>query len=195
MLMDSQANEQRGMPAAWPPEGGKEGCGEPEVHLPADSPSDQRFREFRNSDNGRLLPRKFGSFVVGYIDEVCGPEAEEVRAYVPTRHELVQLVKYWYGRILHDNWAYFITSQTGSSEARLCAFSKNRIFRAQAAIGKEAVDRAIKEVSEEFRTKVVKDDRLWEVFEHGTAEQRDAVVEETHRNMREEDALERTRSG
>ena len=62
-------------------------------------------------------------------------------------------------------------------EWRLKAFATRRFERADAAIGKDAVDAAIKEAREEFRTKVVKDDRRWGIFENGTQEEWDAGVE------------------
>jgi len=128
--------------------------------------------------------------MIGYVHEVNGAGAAEAASYVPTRHEVVELVKYWYRRVLENSWFFFIFGGTGSSGWRVNEFAERRIGRAAAAIGEEAVDAAVTEVREEFRTKVVKDDRLWEVFEHGTAEQWDAVLEETHRKMREEDAAE-----
>jgi hypothetical protein len=129
-------------------------------------------------------------YVVGYADEVNGAGTAEAAAYVPTRHEVVELVNYWYRRILHNSWFFFVRGGTGSSEWRVKAFADRRFDRAEAAIGKEAVDVAIKEAHEEFRTKVVKDDRLWDIFEHGTEEQRNAAVEETYRKISEPDAAD-----
>jgi truncated hemoglobin YjbI len=150
----------------------------------------------KNGDNEALLPRPVGNgmYVVGYVDEVNGAGAAEVAAYVPTRHEVVELVKYWYHRVLDNSWFFFLFGGTGSSEWRVKEFAGRRFERAEAAIGKEAVDAAIKEAREEFRTKVVKDDRLWDIFEHGTEEQWEAVRDEVSREWLEQDAAERTRS-
>ena len=71
--------------------------------------------------------------------------------FVPTRHELIQLVKYWYGRLLDVDWYWFLYALTGSIEVRLRVFAYRRIGRAATAIGQEAVNRAIEEVREEFR--------------------------------------------
>lgn len=148
------------------------------------------IRVVKNSDNDALLPLLDKRVAVGCVDEVNGKGAVEVDAYVPTRHEVEQLVKYWHRRALENSWFFFIYGGTGSSEVRLKAFARRRIERAQAAIGKEAVDAAIKEVRDEFRTKVVKDDRLWDIFENGTQEQWDAVLDETWREWCEQDAAE-----
>jgi len=149
----------------------------------------------KNGDNEALLPRAVGNgrYVVGYVDEVNGPEAAEVAAYVPTRHEVVELVKYWYRRVLDNSWFFFVCGGTGSSEWRLKAFAGRRFDRAEAAIGKEAVDAAIQDAREEFRRDVVKDDRLWNIYEHGTEEQWEAVRDELSREWLEQDAAERTR--
>ena len=39
--------------------------------------------------------------LIGYVDEVNGPGSEEVSGFVPTRHELIQLVKYWATEEIH----------------------------------------------------------------------------------------------
>jgi hypothetical protein len=107
---------------------------------------------------------------------------------------VVELVKYWYRRVLDNSWFFFVCGGTGSSEWRMKAFAGRRFDRAEAAIGKEAVYAAIKEAREEFRTDVVKDDRLWDIFEHGTDEQWEAVQDEVSREWLEQDAAERMRS-
>jgi hypothetical protein len=150
----------------------------------------EELRIVRNADNDSLLPGGNETFIVGHVDEVNGAGAAEAASYVPTCHEVVELVKYWYRRVLDNSWFFFIFGGTGSSEWRVKAFADRRFDRAEAAIGRESVDAAIKEVREEFRTKVVKDDRLWHIFENGTAEQWDAVQAETYREWREQDGAE-----
>jgi len=162
------------------------------VNGPSDRPDmgTGEGRIVRNADNDSLLPGGNETFIVGYVDEVNGAGAAEAASYVPTRHEVVKLVKYWCRRVLDNSWFFFIFGGTGSSEWRVKAFADRRFDRAEAAIGRESVDAAIKETREEFRTKVVKDDRLWEIFENGPQEQWDAVLAETHRKLREQDAAE-----
>ena len=112
-------------------------------------------------------------------------EWEEFAAYDPTGHEIVQLVKYWYGRVLDDHWFYFICGQTGGSESLGAGFTQRdaSVGRAE-AIGKGAVDRAIQEVRDQFKAKI-NNQGLWETFENGTDEQWDAVRAETYRLMDE----------
>lgn len=137
-----------------------------------------------NRDNDGLLPGGNEQIFIGCVDEVNGAEAVEVDGYVPTRHEVMQLVKYWYLRHLENSWDFFLTGQTGSSEFRLNRFARRRIARADAAIGEEAVDAAVKEAREEFKARD-NDDRLWEIFEHGTPEQWEEVRIEFLREIQE----------
>lgn len=49
----------------------------------------------RNADNDLLGAIRGRGVCTGFVDEVNGPGAEEFPAFVPTRNELLQLVKYW----------------------------------------------------------------------------------------------------
>ena len=144
-----------------------------------------KLRLVRNSDNGRLFSNPI--FEGLYVDEVNGAGAEEVPQYVPTKHELLQLVKYWYGRILGDDFFRFEYGGSDSSELRVGRFGPRRIRRAAAAIGQEAVDQAIEEACAQFKAKV-NDDRLWDVFENGTSEQWQAVQDRSWREVYEQRA-------
>jgi len=96
---------------------------------------------------------------------------EEEPSYVPTREEVFQLVKHWYGHILDGDLCFFFCGVTNPKPK---AYYWSRIGRADAAIGKEAVDAAIKEVREEFKARF-NNDRVWEFPEHGTGEERVAM--------------------
>lgn len=112
-------------------------------------------------------------------------QREEVGGYVPTRHELTQLVKYWYGRFLDEEWWFFVTGVSGGRWIQLKHYAMRRIGLAAAALGEQAVDKAIEGVREEFKSKV-SDARLWQIFETGTDEQWAAVREESDRKCREQ---------
>lgn len=109
--------------------------------------------------NDSVLPSGNATCRIGFVNEVNGAGAEEVAGYVPTRREVVELVKYWYSRVLDNDWFYFSCGQAGSSEWRLDVYAQRRISRAAAVIGQEAVDMAIKEAREKFR-KEINDERL-----------------------------------
>ena len=96
---------------------------------------------------------------------------EEAPSHVTTREEVFQLVKHWYGHILDGDLCFFFC---GVANPKPKAYYWSRIGRADAAIGKEAVDAAIKEVREEFKRKF-NNDRVWETLWHGTEEERAAL--------------------
>ena len=99
--------------------------------------------------------------------------AKEPAAYVPTEHELVLLVKYWYAHTLEVMWCCFRYGTSGNGLG-VC-WDDFRISLAAEVIGWEAVRQAIAEVEKEFRAEVPYragiDARLWDIFENGTAEQ------------------------
>ena len=144
----------------------------------------KKLRLVKNSDNQSLF-RHLPELEGHYVDEVNGAGAEEVPQYVPTRHELLQLVKYWYGRVLDNDFFQFQYGGSASNEFRIGRFAPRRIRRAAAAIGQEAVDQAIKEVRDEFKSKL-NDPRLWNIFESGTSEQWKAVRDESWREIFEQ---------
>src|SRR5258708_3155089 len=98
----------------------------------------------QNKDNASLLPYAAGGGIIGCVDQVNGPGAEEIKGYIPTKHELIQLVRFWYRECLDNRWKFFSFGQSGSSESRLGRFAMRRIKRAKALIGAVAVDQAIK---------------------------------------------------
>ncbi len=144
----------------------------------------------KNSDNDFLLPLEGERFRIGYVDEVNGEGAEEIAGFTPTRRELIQLVKYWYGRYLDKDWFWFVSGQTGSTEIRLQPFAMRRIDRAEALIGEKAVNKAIKEVRDEFKATV--NARYWDIFENGDSKQWEAVQNEVWQQVNEEAAMKAT---
>jgi hypothetical protein len=121
--------------------------------------------------------------------------AKEPAAYVPTENELVQLVKYWYGRRLVDEWDCFYYSMGGGDISLHMCYADFRISLAAEVIGWEAVRQAIAEVREAFPAEVPHrpaiDARLWDIFENGTEEERLAVQYEIYQNLIEHFAAKR----
>jgi hypothetical protein len=137
----------------------------------------QKFTIVKNSGNDSRLPEGNLRFVLGYVDESNDPGAEEIAAYVPTRREVIELVKCWYGELLYLQWFFFMTGVTGGSDIRREHFARKRIQRAATAIGEGAVDKAIIEVRDAFRSELG-DARLWNIFLSGDREQWAAVRDE-----------------
>jgi hypothetical protein len=115
-------------------------------------------------------------FTVGHVEEVNGPDSAEVPDFIPTRHELIQVVKYWEKLRLDHLFYYFLFGQTGSSETRRVAFAGRRVSRIARLLGDEEVRKAIQEVDAEFSKTI--DPRGWAIFKDGTPEEQEAFQEE-----------------
>jgi len=144
----------------------------------------KRSTEVPNADNDLLGVTHAGQIGIGYVDEVNGLGATEAPDFVPTRHELLELVKYWYSVILHNNWFFFCYQQTGSREIRENWFAGRRISRVERILGEKPVERAIEEVARKFRESV-NDPEAWRIFTEGTEWEREAFSENIYREMKE----------
>lgn len=129
-----------------------------------------------SADSDDLGPLVAGPFQIGALDEVNGEGGIEVPDFVPTRNELLQLVKYWERVTLEIEYFWFLYQQTGSTDIRMRPFALRRINRIADVLGEEAVKQAIEEVYEEFRKR--EDPRLWDIFLNGSDEDREAVASE-----------------
>lgn len=130
----------------------------------------------RNADNELLGQLRGRGFTIGHVDEVNGRGAEEIQGFVATRHELIQLAKYWAEKAIHIDYLWFLYEQTGSSDRRVRAFAWRRVSRIAEMVGKEEGDEAVKQVYEEYGKS--QDPRVWNIFLNGTAEEREAFREE-----------------
>ena len=120
---------------------------------------------------------------VGYVTEVNGPDSAEIPDFVPTRHELIQLVKYWATLDIEDLFFFFLYGQTGSSERRRVAFARRRICRIATVLGEEEVQKAVEKAEQEFSKTI--DPRTWAIFKNGTPEEQEAFQEEVLRSFSE----------
>jgi len=120
-------------------------------------------------------------FVVGYVEEVNGPGAVEIPGFVPTRHELIRLVKYWATVEIELDFDCFVYQCTGSSEIRRGPFASRRIARIAEALGEEEVAKAVREAHSEFAKGI--DPRTWNIFLNGTPEEQQKFQDEIQREM------------
>jgi hypothetical protein len=100
----------------------------------------------QNGDKDDLQPGGEGMFAISYVDAVNGGAAQETPEFVPTRHELIQLARYWHRRCLDNKWS-FIAGPSASAEIRVGPYAERRIARIKELVGKEEVDDAIEECS------------------------------------------------
>ncbi len=121
----------------------------------------------RNADNEYVMPWVGHGMIMGYVDEVNGAGAKEVSGFLPTRHELIVLVKYWAERMLDDKYLSFVMGGTGSTEIRRRPFARRRIQRIQELLGAGDVSKAIEEVHEEYKEKYSIDSEEWSIFTSG----------------------------
>lgn len=130
-----------------------------------------------NSDNGELMPWGDERLVIGYVDEVNGTGASEVADFVPTRHELIQLVRYWAQTLLDNRWWYFSVGQDGSTEWRERQFARLRLSRLVCVLGDPEVDRIVDRVWDEFSRRIPDDEKpFWNIFLNGPKEEYEATV-------------------
>ena len=128
-----------------------------------------------NADNEFLEPLAARHFVIGQVDQVNGAGAEEL-PFMPTRHELLELVKYWVREILNVQYFWFLYAGTGSTEMRVESFAWRRIKRIAELLGDDAVKGAFDEAEGEFRKSC--DPQHWEIFKRGNEAEYNAVRDE-----------------
>ena len=142
--------------------------------------------DVKNVDNDGLGALNMRGGRIGVVDEVNGPGATEVPGFLPTQHELLELVRYWAGIAIGIDWRWFVDECYGSEDIRLEPYAWKRISRIGDLLGEERVKKVVDEVYEEYGETHKKH---WNVFLHGTEEERAAVraeinkeFEDQHRN-------------
>jgi hypothetical protein len=144
--------------------------------------TDPRQKPTACRDSHRLGCWGNSKFTVGLVSEVNGPNSVEVRDFVPTHHELIQLVKYWASLKLRQSFYFFVHGQTGSDEWRRAAIANRRIERIATLLGEKEVQKAIKACEREFSRKI--DPKAWAIFKNGTPKQQEAFQRNLHERFR-----------
>jgi hypothetical protein len=120
-----------------------------------------------NEDNQGLQPLVGGGSRIGYVDEVNGAGADEMPAFVPTRHELTELLKYW-EQVWVDNQFFMCwTQHSGGTERRQTAFADRRIGRIADVLGEDTTQAITYDVREKFGRTC--DRRIWNCFRKGVS--------------------------
>jgi hypothetical protein len=128
------------------------------------------------------------TFVVGHVPEVNGSEAFEVPEFVPTKHELIEIAKYWFQRRLDNRFWFFETAQTGSSEWRTNVYAVRRINRMAEIVPEQELDQAIEEVERDFKQERKISDEDWDIFKNGTQEQWELYQERFWREFKSQNS-------
>jgi hypothetical protein len=142
----------------------------------AEQPKEENAPHKGNPDSEGLGWYGNDRIVIGCVDEVNGAGSIEFPSFVPTRHELIQLAKYWATVRIDLDFSYFVDGQTGSTEIRLGPFASRRVARIAEALGEEEVAKAVNEAYDEFGKGI--DPRKWRIFREGTPEEQQALQEE-----------------
>lgn len=143
------------------------------------SPAEKCQQYSLNIDSCQLmaeLPSYLKPF--GFTDEVNGRGAEAIPTFHATRHELLQIVKYWQKALLDSQYFAFLYNTIGSRDLRLRPFAYKRISRIAELVGEEAVTEAVREAESEFAKTV--DSRAWHIFCNGTTAEREEFLDEVH---------------
>ena len=97
------------------------------------------------------------------MDEVSGEGALPCPEYVATRHELLELARYWTDRVLFVMTTFFYGQQIGYDEVRICEYGARRLDRIAEVLGADYVNEIIEEVKEQYRHQM--GERDWAAFE------------------------------
>jgi hypothetical protein len=130
-------------------------------------------------------------------DEVGGAGAEEM-PLMPTRYELLVLVKHWVEIAWdYDFGEWFLYQQTGSFGRRQAAFAERRISRIAELLGDDAVNAAIDEAAESYAANFTGLAlKGWKAFREGTEQEQEAFYaamdEEMRKSQQERDSEGRT---
>jgi hypothetical protein len=107
----------------------------------------ERNTNCRNADNHDLLLRD--ELPIAAVWEVVGAGGEEIREFVPTRYELLELAKLWASLAIRRSfvvWANAVGGNHGANiDWRQICFAWRRLERIRNLVGEEAVDDLIGE--------------------------------------------------
>ena len=114
----------------------------------------------------------------GFVDAVHGPGSEVLPTYGPTRHELLELTRYWMAQVLEIEMFWFLTATSGSHDCTMLPYAKKRLDRIAKVLGEKAVKEVVTQVQNEYRREM--GDKNWEILLHGTEEERDKILQQAY---------------
>lgn len=134
-----------------------------------------------SADARDLGPTYAGSFSIGFVDFIAGEGGVEVPGFAATKHEILELVRYWATKVLDLNFTFFAYDASGSSDWRIWFFANRRLDTITKLIGKEDVRKAFKQAEQAFSQSV--DQRAWRIFIDGTPEEREQFQREVEEEL------------
>ena len=115
-----------------------------------------------NDDRDGLGPRCFGPLAIGSVDQVNGKNSLPCPDYVATRHELLELVRYWLNQVLSIETTFYYERQIGSDDWRIAEYGKRRLDRITKLLGWTAVEPVVSAIEDRYRQEM--GDRDWATF-------------------------------
>lgn len=97
-------------------------------------------------------------------------------AFVATKNEILQLVRYWATEIIDLDFAFFLYGSSGSSEWRTREFANRRLDTISKLIGEEEVTKTLRLAEQAFGQRV--DQRAWRIFTEDTPEEQEHFQQE-----------------
>lgn len=76
---------------------------------------------------------------IGFVEEIHGEQGRPMPEYIPTRHELLVLAKYWLRTVIDIKWRWQNYGCVGSSELRQVWYGDDRVNSISDIIGDEQV--------------------------------------------------------
>jgi len=104
------------------------------------------------------------------LDEVNRTGKELYTEFIPTRDELLVLVKYWYEHCFVDEYFTFLTGHV-FCDGRGRTYALPRIGRVEKVLGIDDVRQAKSEAEEYCRKKYKIDPVMWRIFKDGDSAQ------------------------
>jgi len=118
-----------------------------------------------------------------YVAEVNGPEACKIPEFTPTKHELIQIAKYWYDQVFYNDFYFFTFAQTGSTEWRINMYAERRIDRVAEILSEEELNELLADVERGFKEKYKISDEDWNIFKNGSQEEWAAHWDQVHQEF------------
>jgi hypothetical protein len=123
-------------------------------------------------DSDGLGAIRAGNFRIGCAPKVNGDGgALEENGFVPTRHELSIVARYWLEEVLTLNFDWFCYRQAGGSEMRVRPYAYRRLARVERILGADAIKSLEREVMSQRAAK--ENPWLWKMFLEGEEPARD----------------------
>lgn len=131
---------------------------------------DVRIKEYTFIDRSHTMTKN--SAAITDTQHSTNAYGKEITDFVPTKSELIHLVKHWVRKAIDDEYFIFWGQCVSNSDLRDIDFDWNRVNEIAQILGEEETDRAVKKAYEETAQDLERSD--WIVLRYGTQEERTA---------------------